>query len=153
MKAAEILESSLVYLGLGSNLGDRKAQIEAAISLLSAHPQIQLIAKSTLIENPPIGEAGPYVFLNAVISIETNLEPLSLLRVMQGIEHSLDPERNERGRKLARKIDIDILLFGDRVISSPELSIPHPRMYERDFVLKPLAEIAPELVCDLQQVA
>jgi 2-amino-4-hydroxy-6-hydroxymethyldihydropteridine diphosphokinase len=80
------------------------------------------------------------------VALETSLSPLELLAEIRRIEFLIDPERNSRGRKLARKIDIDILWYGDLVLNSEELVIPHPRMKERDFVMKPLREIAPHVI-------
>lgn len=133
------------FLALGTNLGDRLANLEEAISLFEANPNISFIKRSSWLENPAVEGAGPDDFLNGVIQIETSLNPFELFDICQSIEKIIDPERDSRGRKLARKIDIDILFYGEQNINEPGLSIPHPRMFERDFVMKPLAEIAPEL--------
>ncbi len=128
-----------VYIGLGSNLGDRELQLERAVTLLaSGH---KLIAKSRWFENPPVGEAGPGFFLNGVIALETSLSPQDLLALIHQVEDTIDPDRANRGRKLARKIDIDLLLYGDLVLETEDLILPHPRMQERDFVMKPLEEV------------
>ncbi len=122
-------------------MGDRLTQLEAALVALSSMPKTKFLAKSSWLENPAVGEALPHNFLNGVIKIASSLEPLELLAELRRIETLIDPERSSRGRKLARKIDIDILLYGDLQLNSPELVIPHPRMFERDFVMKPLQEI------------
>ncbi len=132
---------STAYLALGSNLGDREAQLEAAVSLLAAAPGHRLIAKSQWMENPPVEDAGPHMFLNGVIALETELSPHDLLSLASRVEEAVDPERSSRGRKLARKIDIDILLYDDLVLETEDLVIPHPRMREREFVMKPLEEL------------
>lgn len=130
-----------VYLALGSNLGDREKNLLAAIDKLVNHSQIDFIAKSSWHENPAIEGAGPQDFLNGVIKIDTSLNPRELLNYINDVEAEIDPERSERGRKLARYIDIDILTYDDLKISEPDLSIPHPRMNERSFVTKPLNEL------------
>ncbi len=143
MKALEI-----AYLGLGSNLGDREAQLLLASKALSELPKTKILAQSSWLENPAIEEAGPYDFLNTVVQIETALGPRDLLAYIREIERNIDPERDTRGRKLARKIDIDILIFGDLELDEADLQLPHPRMLERDFVMKALYEIAPDLRID-----
>lgn len=131
----------LCYIGLGSNLGDRAKQIAYALNLLDTHPQVKVICSSSNYENPAIEDAGPYDFLNAVAQIETNLEALDLLDLILETELKIDPERNERGRKSARKIDIDLLTYGDLELNHERLILPHPRMHEREFVMKPLASL------------
>jgi len=138
-------QEQIIYLGLGSNLGDRLGQLESAVAMIAKLAQTRLIAKSSWLENPAVGEAVPHDFLNGVIKISSKLEPLELLNALREIEMLIDPERSSRGRKLARKIDIDILLYGDLVLETKELVIPHPRMHEREFVMKPLLEIEPSL--------
>lgn len=130
-----------VYLGLGSNLGDREQNLFNAIEALKVNSEIRFIKKSSYYENPAIEEAGPENFLNAVIKIDTSLDPYQLLKFINKVEAEIDPEREHRGRKKARFIDIDILLFGDLNIKDKDLVIPHPRMNQRDFVKKPLDEI------------
>ncbi|HEY3742511.1 MAG TPA: 2-amino-4-hydroxy-6-hydroxymethyldihydropteridine diphosphokinase [Bryobacteraceae bacterium] len=131
-----------VYLALGSNLGDREQNLEQAIRSL-AHEPIELIRSSSIYETAPmILENQPW-FLNQVIEVRTALFPLQLLHIAQRIELELG-----RKRMIAngpRTIDIDVLLYGRTVMASKELTIPHPRMAERRFVLEPLVEIAPDL--------
>ena len=133
--------SEIVFLGLGSNLGDRLLNLEHSLTALKSHPQIKLLAQSAWLENPAIGDAGPNDFLNGIIKISSGLEPRDLLNLIKRIEQSIDPERDLRGRTKARKIDIDILIYGQRTIDEEGLKIPHPRMYQRDFVMKPLQEL------------
>lgn len=134
-----------VFLALGSNLGARQENLQRVIDLLNQNPSIELLKKSKFYENPAIDQAGPNDFLNMVLKIQTSLEALELLDFLQEIEKNIDPEREERGRKLARKIDIDILLFADQKINDSRLVVPHPRMSERDFVMQPLLEIEPNV--------
>ncbi len=129
-----------IYLGLGSNLGDREKNIRSAVELLQeAGVKIQRL--STLIETDPVGGPPQGKFLNAVLRAESDLAPLDLLRAVQAIEQKLGRVRSVRNAP--RTIDIDILLYGRLTLASPELTIPHPRMRERDFVMKPLSEIEP----------
>jgi 2-amino-4-hydroxy-6-hydroxymethyldihydropteridine diphosphokinase len=131
------------YLALGSNLGDRRANLEAAVTGLRSHPRIRVGPVSAPIETEPVGgppEQGPY--LNAATQIETDLEPAALLAELKLLEHTLG--RRDGPRWGPRVIDLDIILYGDTVLHTPHLTIPHPRFRERRFVLEPLAEIAPD---------
>ena len=132
------------YIGLGSNLGDREANIRRAIDLLGEHPGVKIAAASSLVESEPAGglPQGPY--LNAAAALETTLEPRELLAACQDIERELGRERGERWAP--RTIDLDILLYDERVIDEPDLKVPHPLMTSRRFVLEPLAEIGPDAV-------
>jgi 2-amino-4-hydroxy-6-hydroxymethyldihydropteridine diphosphokinase len=133
---------TLALIGLGSNLGDRKAQLDAAIAALAKAPACALIAVSRYHETAPVGgPAGQGNYLNAVAAFETTLEPLVLLHLLQEIEQRGGRVRSVRWGE--RTIDLDLLLFGDRVIETSELQVPHPRMALRRFVLEPLAEVAP----------
>lgn len=134
------------YLSLGSNLGNRQKNLETALSQIAECKGVKILKCSTWLENPAIEEAGPNPFLNGVIKISVNLSPLELLKQLQRIELHIDCNRAERGRKSARIIDIDILLFDRLKLDSAELTIPHPRMLSRNFVLKPLDEIEPKIV-------
>ena len=128
-----------VYLGLGSNLGDREKNIAQALELLGERGRV--VAVSPLHETDPVGLTGP-LFLNAVCLYQTELGPQELLSFIKGIEARL-------GRKPVlspRPIDIDILIYGELAMKSGTLTIPHPRLAERAFALVPLAELAPELV-------
>ena len=131
----------VVFLSLGSNLGNKLANLERAIDLISANSAIEILKKSSWVANPAIEEAGPEEFLNGVIKIQTSLSPYDLLDLIRSIEAEVDSERSSRGRKLARMLDVDILLFENISLNSKELTIPHPRMFSRDFVTEPLSEI------------
>ena len=141
--ATEVRMSTLALIGLGSNLGDRRATLEAAADLLGESPGISVRAVSSLHETEAIGgPGGQGAFLNAAAALETSLDPASLLRRLQEIEERLGRVRAVRWGE--RTLDLDLLLFGDSVIDTPELTVPHLRMAVRRFVLAPLAEIAPD---------
>lgn len=135
-------EPALVYLGLGSNMGDRMANLEAAIERLHEHAVIRAIA--SVYETAPVGYEEQPMFLNTALSATTLLSPPELLRFAKRIE--VDLGRQPGFHNAPRPIDVDILLYGDLVVSSPELTIPHPGIAERAFVLAPLSEIAFEVV-------
>ena len=137
-----------VYLGLGSNLGERRANIQNAIVALKNYIQIDQI--STIIETDPVGGPPQGKFLNAVLKGQTNLSAEELLDTVKAIETNLG--RTATVKDGPRVIDIDILLYDQFKIETPKLTIPHPRMLERDFVMTPLKEIAPELVNELHKV-
>jgi len=131
-----------VYLGLGSNLGDRKKNLDEGLELLGQ--RVKLGKVSSTYDTAPVGNTQQPRFLNLVCQIETSLAPMELLTLTKGIEAKLG--RIPGGRNTPRPLDIDILFYGDQVMETPKLIIPHPRLAERGFVLVPLAEIAPELV-------
>ena len=134
-------EAITVYLGLGSNLGDRQENLDKALNFLAQRLRMGKI--SSVYDTEAIGNAEQPRFLNLVCQAFTRLAPDGLLALVKGIESKL----GRTGKSGApRPIDIDILLYGDQVVETPELVIPHPKMTERAFVLVPLAEIAPELV-------
>jgi len=138
-------------IGLGSNQGDRRAMLEAAVARLASHPQVGAVARSAWRETRPAGgPAGQRDFLNGAARLETTLAPEELLAVLRQIEEQLGRRRGERWGP--RTIDLDLLLYGDQIISSQELVVPHPLMHERRFVLQPLAEIAPEAVHPVLQM-
>jgi 2-amino-4-hydroxy-6-hydroxymethyldihydropteridine diphosphokinase len=133
--------SEVAYLSLGSNLGDRAANLRAAYAQLEAAGK--LLALSELYETQPVDVPDQPWFLNCVAAIETDKTPRELLQLALWVEAAMGRLRmTEKG---ARKIDIDIVLFGDRVVNEPGLTIPHPTMHQRRFVLEPLAEIAPDV--------
>jgi 2-amino-4-hydroxy-6-hydroxymethyldihydropteridine diphosphokinase len=132
----------LVYLGLGSNIGDREANLHAAIERLSANG-IEVLRTSPVYETEPVDYTDQRWFLNLVVEAATVLLPLQLLARTSRIERELGRVRTVA--KGPRTIDIDILLYGRSVIRSPRLEVPHPRMAERRFVLMPLAGLAPDL--------
>jgi 2-amino-4-hydroxy-6-hydroxymethyldihydropteridine diphosphokinase len=131
-----------IYLALGTNLGDRQANLERAIHALP--PTTEIIKQSSIYVTPPWGYESQPEFLNQVIEIRTNLSPLRLLHYLKNIETILG--RLESFRNGPRLIDLDILFYGQRVIEEDALQIPHPRLQSRAFVLVPLAEIAPGLI-------
>lgn len=133
-------------IGLGSNLGDRSAHLGAAIEALAAVPGVRILAVSAPIETAPVGPPGQGPYLNAAARIRTTLEPAALLASMLAIECDRGRRRDREPRWGPRTLDLDLLLFGDRMLAIDGLEVPHPRMHERDFVLRPLAEIAPEFV-------
>ncbi|AUD12576.1 MULTISPECIES: 2-amino-4-hydroxy-6-hydroxymethyldihydropteridine diphosphokinase [unclassified Planococcus (in: firmicutes)] len=133
-----------VYLSLGSNLGDRKAQLQEAVRLLQTNPSISNIKMSSIYETAPVGYLDQHAFLNLVIRLETSLSPLELLDICQEIEQALHRERLVRWGP--RTVDLDVLLYGQEQVATERLTIPHPRMYERAFVLVPLQELMPSLI-------
>ena len=131
------------YVGLGSNLGDRAASLTAALCRLGRCEGIRVVAVSSFLETDPVGgPPGQPRFLNAAAHLSVDLPPERLLDRMLAAEDALGRVRGERWGP--RTIDLDLLLYGDTVVSSERLTVPHPRMHERLFVLQPLAEIAPE---------
>ena len=131
----------VAYLSLGSNLGNREQNLRGAIRQASALGR--LVAVSSFYQTEPVEFTDQPWFLNCVIALETTAEPAELMAELLRIEHEMGRQRIVK--KGPRSIDIDILLFGDAVVNTPELTIPHPAMARRRFVLEPLAEIAPEL--------
>ncbi|QND64382.1 2-amino-4-hydroxy-6-hydroxymethyldihydropteridine diphosphokinase [Mesorhizobium loti] len=136
--------NSTVYLSLGGNLGDPAKSMGAALRMLDADADTRVTGVSSLYRTPPWGKLDQPDFLNAAAEISTGLAPRALLDLCLDAERRLKRVREERWGP--RLIDIDILVFGDRVIHETGLEVPHPRMLERAFVLAPLAEIAPGLV-------
>jgi 2-amino-4-hydroxy-6-hydroxymethyldihydropteridine diphosphokinase len=142
---------TIAHLSLGSNLGDREQNIERAIDAMSDR-RIHITKRSHLFETEPVDVRGDGWFLNAAVEGETDLAPEQLMYTLLDIERELGRTRRapEPGssdkRKDSRTIDIDVLLYGDAIIHSPELEIPHPRMADRRFVLVPLAEIAATVI-------
>jgi 2-amino-4-hydroxy-6-hydroxymethyldihydropteridine diphosphokinase len=129
------------YLSLGSNLGNRQENLDRALKLLSE--RMQVIKVSSIYDTEPVGNTGQPRFLNLVCEVHTRLAPEGLLTMLKGLEQKM----GRVGRTgEPRIIDVDILLYGDKVVKTKDLEIPHPRMLERQFVLVPLDEIAPEAV-------
>ncbi|HWR59535.1 MAG TPA: 2-amino-4-hydroxy-6-hydroxymethyldihydropteridine diphosphokinase, partial [Thermodesulfovibrionales bacterium] len=133
----------IAYVGIGSNLGDREENCLKAIRLLS-DSGVTFRKQSSMYETEPWGVKTQPRFINMAIEIETDKTPLELLYYLKAIEQ--DAGRTETGKWGPRVIDLDILLYDDLVINEADLQIPHPHMHERDFVLKPLAEIAPQKI-------
>ncbi len=145
-------EPSLAYVGLGANLGEREATLRNALTALGQCPGTRVLRVSPLYGSAPVDAGGPD-YLNAVAEVATTLTPEALLQALQAIEQSAGRERPYRNAP--RTLDLDILWFGDQVIDTPDLTVPHPRMAERAFVLRPLADLVPERVsaAALQAVA
>jgi 2-amino-4-hydroxy-6-hydroxymethyldihydropteridine diphosphokinase len=140
MSGEDIRRSHRVFIGLGSNLGDRHGRMRAALRLLDEHPQVTLEKRTAFVETEPWGVLDQPVFLNAVALLTTTFEPHALLAELKRIEKELG--RKERNQKWGpREIDLDILLFGDMVIKTDNLVIPHVRLVERPFVVVQLLEI------------
>jgi 2-amino-4-hydroxy-6-hydroxymethyldihydropteridine diphosphokinase len=135
------VESVTAYLGLGSNLGERRDNLERALDFLSQRLHLEKV--SSIYDSEPVGNTEQPRFLNLACQASTTLSPAGLLALAKGIEAKMG---RTGGSGAPRLIDIDVLFYGDQVIETPELVIPHPRLTERAFVLVPLAEIAPEVV-------
>ena len=127
------------YLSLGSNLGDRAANLRAACAMLERNGDVKIEARSRLYETQSVEGGGPHDFLNAALRVRTALSAIELLQASRQVESSLG--RPQPPRHGPRLIDIDILLYGDEKIETPELQIPHPRMMWRAFVLRPLCDV------------
>jgi 2-amino-4-hydroxy-6-hydroxymethyldihydropteridine diphosphokinase len=132
------------YLALGSNLGDRLARLNAAVVALDDEPGITVVGVSAVYETEPAGGPAQGPYLNAVVAIDTERSARWLLETAQSIEVAAGRVRGERWGP--RTLDVDVLLFGDERVDEPDLVVPHPRMWDRAFVLAPLADVAPELV-------
>ena len=131
------------YIAIGSNLGDRHAYLEAGLKEVAALPNTHLTEVSQAYETPPVGPVEQPDFLNAVFAIETSLAPEPLLAALLSAE-----KKHQRQRRIhwgPRTLDLDLLLYGERIVESADLTLPHPHMHERSFVLVPLCEIAPRL--------
>ncbi len=133
-----------VFLCFGSNVGEREAYLNKAVSSIRNRKDIQIRAVSSIYETEPWGKKNQNFFLNQVVEIETRLDPQRLLIVCQEIEKALEGEKKSRWGP--RTIDVDLLLFGDRVVDEDTIQVPHPRLLERKFVLVPLAEVAPSVI-------
>jgi len=133
-----------VYLGLGSNVGDRAAHLARAMQLLDADPRLRITRASSIYETAPWGDDRQPRFLNSVVEAETELSPDELLALTQSIENTMGRRRTRRWGP--RVIDIDILLYGERIIEGAELRVPHPLLTVRQFVLVPLLEVAPDIM-------
>jgi 2-amino-4-hydroxy-6-hydroxymethyldihydropteridine diphosphokinase len=133
------------YIGVGANLGDREATMRAALAALDATPGIRVVAVSSFRETDPVGYVDQPRFLNAAAALDTELDARGLLDALLSVERGLGRTR-EGPRYGPRTIDLDLLLFGDAELDEPGLTVPHPRLHERAFVLEPLAELDPGLV-------
>ena len=133
-----------VYLSLGSNIGDRLVYLREALQCLERHDEIKLKAVSSVYETDAVGLTEQPAFLNIVVQLETTLDPYQLLRLCHEVEDQYQRERLIRWGP--RTLDIDILIYDDLILETPELTLPHPRMHERQFVLIPLQELATGVV-------
>jgi len=140
------LKYSHVFLSLGSNIGDREVFLLRAIEELCKSSKVNELNASSIYETEPLYNPDQKYFLNMIIEIETDFEPLKFLHYCKGIELKIGREINVP-RNSPRKIDIDIEFFHYKMINTKELTIPHPLLYERRFVLEPLSEIAPNFIC------
>lgn len=135
-----------VYFGLGTNLGDKEHNLRLAVRKIEERVG-KVVSLSAFYATAPWGFSSEHTFLNAAVCVETLLPPLSVLHLTQEIEREIGRTHKSVGGVYSdRVIDIDLLLYGDRVLDTPELKLPHPLMHERRFVMEPLAEIAPDLV-------
>jgi 2-amino-4-hydroxy-6-hydroxymethyldihydropteridine diphosphokinase len=133
------------YVGLGANLGDRERTLREAVDSLGAEDGIEVVAVSTLRETEPVGVGEQPRFLNGALALDTPLGARELLDLLLAVEQRFGRVRTP-GEHGPRTIDLDLLLYGDEQIGEPGLTVPHPRLHERRFVLEPLAELAPDLV-------
>ncbi len=133
-----------VFLGVGTNLGEREKNLELAKTLLIKNKQLKWICQSPVYETDPVGGPAQDKYLNAVWEIETKVPPAALLKELLSIENQMGRRRTVLNAP--RIIDLDILFYGDQILQEPGLHVPHPRLHERWFVLKPLADIAPDFV-------
>jgi len=134
--------STVAYIGLGANLGDARQTIAAATNTLRQSSGILALKQAPLYSSDPVDAQGP-VFINTVAAIDTTLDPLPLLDLLQAIEQAHGRERPYRNAP--RTLDLDLLLYGKRTINTPRLTVPHPRLHQRAFVLRPLQDLAPNL--------
>jgi len=144
MPANHDLKAQRVFIGLGSNLAEPAAQVERAIAALAALPQSRLLRQSRLYASPPLGPVDQPDYVNAVVEMDTTLEPVALLNALQGIEQKQGRVRTRHWGE--RVIDLDLLLYADMQMESRGLTLPHPGIAARAFVLRPLAELEPELM-------
>lgn len=137
-------DNAVAYIGLGANLGEPAAQIRSARSALAGHPEIREIACSRLYRSTPLGPSDQPPYVNAVMAVATTLEPHALLKILQQVEQKHGRTRDGQ-RWGPRTLDLDLLLFDQSVINSEVLQLPHPGIAEREFVLQPLMDLAPNL--------
>lgn len=131
------------YVGVGSNLGDRREHIRRAVAALDAVEGVAVVRESHLYETEPVGRPPQPRFLNGAVEVECSTTPRELLAALHRIEAALG--RTRPAPNMPRTIDLDLLLWGDTVLDEPGLTVPHPRMHERWFVLRPLADMAPDV--------
>jgi 2-amino-4-hydroxy-6-hydroxymethyldihydropteridine diphosphokinase len=133
------------FVAVGSNLGDREATIRAALAELGARPGVEVVAVSSLEETDPVGVLDQPRFVNGAAELRTELSPRALLELLLELEASFGRDRSAAPLQGPRTLDLDLLLYGSESIDEPGLVVPHPRLHEREFVLRPLAELDPAL--------
>lgn len=139
------MKNHTVYISVGSNIGDKLDNCQKNINILAASPSVSLKVQSRFYKTEPVDYTDQDWFVNAAIKIETFLEPFELLKKLKSIEN--DAGRTDKSIRFGpRVIDLDIILFDDIIVNTPELTIPHPRMHKRCFVLRPLCDIAPDII-------
>jgi 2-amino-4-hydroxy-6-hydroxymethyldihydropteridine diphosphokinase len=143
---ARVAAVARAYIGLGSNLGDREATLRAAVGELAAAPGVEVVGVSTLIDTEPVGLLDQPRFLNGVLALETELPPRALLGLLIAVEARFGRDRAAVPARGPRTLDLDLLVYGEEEIDEPGLRVPHPRLHERAFVLRPLAEVEPDLI-------
>lgn len=143
---ARVYEPVVAAIALGSNLGDRAAHLERGFAGIASLDRSRLAARSRAVETAPVGPPGQGPYLNAAAIVETTLGPEDLLAGLLAVERSAGRDRADGVRWGPRTLDLDLLLYGELIIARPGLTVPHPLLHERAFVLVPLAEIAPDLV-------
>jgi len=132
---------TIAYIGLGSNLGNREGKLREALRELNGRDDVRVLRASQFHETEPVGGPPQHPFINAAAEVATPLPPQELLELLHDVENDFGRERNVRWGP--RTLDLDLLLYGGRVIDSPDLQLPHPRMHKRQFVLAPLCELCP----------
>lgn len=137
---------TLAAVAMGSNVGDRRAHLLAAVDAASRLPGTRVVAVSSFRDTSPVGPVAQDDFLNAAMLLETALSPVDLLAALHAIESARGRRRETEVRWGPRTLDLDLLIHGDEVVEGPSLTLPHPRLHERGFVLEPLEEIAPDLM-------
>jgi 2-amino-4-hydroxy-6-hydroxymethyldihydropteridine diphosphokinase len=140
------MNGSTAHIGLGSNLGDRNSILADAMAHIAAIDGVEVLARSPLIETDPVGPPDQPRFLNGAAVVQTVLPPRGLLAALHGIEAAHGRDRSSEQRWGPRRLDLDLLLYEDLVIAEEGLTVPHPRLHERSFVLHPLAIIAPRVI-------
>lgn len=135
-----------VFLSLGSNLGDRLRNLQGAVSKLSSHPHLTVVSISPVYRTEPLYDPEQADFFNCAVRLKTDLKPRELLQACLNIEQQMGRKRDVK-KYSSRLIDLDIIFYGNQRVSSTDLTVPHPRYAERNFVLVPLSDIAPDLVC------
>ena len=140
MRASAHADGEILYLGLGSNLGDREANLAGAVSALKELDGVTVLRRSRLYDSLAVGSPQPR-YLNAVVELRSTLAPRRLLRALQQVEQRLG--RTGKGLGRPRTVDLDVLLWAERILAEPDFQIPHAEMHRRRFVLEPLAELAP----------